>query len=276
MPDNKTHETRVLSVDVSTRVATEVGRLPITYSVQTINADETLIAGAFVAPDSGKGNYRDIGPKLYGSKKKGAIAYAKFNLKETRVVYLYDLRTRQTSELFRSNYLVSNLQFSPTSPNLLMYCHEGPWHAVDRIWTIATDEKNKTLIHKRTMVAGIVGHEFWSEDGDSIWYDWQAPRGQVFYIAGKNIIDNQRYAYVLDRAAWSIHYARAPDGAFFVGDGGDKKQVARSDAPRYTQVIENLPQDPLTYQSCLNFERNRGKDVEKYAFRNATTAEQAP
>ena len=34
-----------------------------------------------------------------------------------------------------TNWL-NHLQFSPTDPNLLMYCHEGHWQLVDRIWTI--------------------------------------------------------------------------------------------------------------------------------------------
>ena len=31
-----------------------------------------------------------------------------------------------------------------------MYCHEGPWWKVDRIWTIRTDGTGNTLVHKRT------------------------------------------------------------------------------------------------------------------------------
>jgi hypothetical protein len=49
-----------------------------------------------------------------------------------------------------------------------------------------------------------------------------------------------------------------------------------SRAPRYTQVFEHRPQDPLISQSCLNFGRNRGKSVEKCASRGATTAGEAP
>ena len=35
---------------------------------------------------------------------------------------------------------LNHLQFSPTDPNLLLYCHEGTWHEVDRVWVIRTDE----------------------------------------------------------------------------------------------------------------------------------------
>jgi oligogalacturonide lyase len=37
---------------------------------------------------------------------------------------------------------LNHVQFSPTDPTLMMFCHEGPWHKVDRIWTIRTDGRN--------------------------------------------------------------------------------------------------------------------------------------
>ena len=79
---------------------------------------------------------------------------------------------------------VNHLLFSPTDPNLLMYCHEGPWQKVDRIWTIHADGSQNTLIHKRTMEMEIAGHEFWSQDGRTVWYDLQTPKGEDFWLAG--------------------------------------------------------------------------------------------
>lgn len=31
-----------------------------------------------------------------------------------------------------------------------MFCHEGPWRKVDRIWTIRADGSGLTKIHTRT------------------------------------------------------------------------------------------------------------------------------
>jgi hypothetical protein len=46
-----------------------------------------------------------------------------------------------------------------------MFCHEGPWHKLDRIWTIRADGSQLRKIHTRTMAMEIFGHEFWSADG---------------------------------------------------------------------------------------------------------------
>ena len=59
--------------------------------------------------------------------------------------------------LLHSTDWVNHLLFSPTDPELLMYCHEGPWQKVDRIWMIHTDGTHNTMIHKRTMVNEIFG-----------------------------------------------------------------------------------------------------------------------
>jgi len=45
-----------------------------------------------------------------------------------------------------------------------MFCHEGPWHKVDRIWTIRTDGTRLRKIHTRTMAMEIFGDEFRSAD----------------------------------------------------------------------------------------------------------------
>jgi oligogalacturonide lyase len=90
-----------------------------------------------------------------------------------------------------------------------MFCHEGPWHKVDRIWTMRIDGTAVTKIHTRTMAMEIFGHEFWSPD-KTLWYDLQTPR------------------YHLQRNEWPIHFKVSRDGKLFCGDGGDPGQVARA------------------------------------------------
>src|SRR6202034_4517669 len=130
--------------------------------------------------------------------------------------------------LLHSTDWVNHLLFSPKDPTLLMYCHEGPWQEGDRIWMIHTDGTHNTLIHKRTMVMEIAGHEFWGLDGETIWYDWQYPKGEDFYLAGYGLKTGKRTAYHLQRDEWSIHFNLTKDLDMFTGDGGDPGQVARA------------------------------------------------
>ena len=53
---------------------------------------------------------------------------------------------------------LNHLQFNPVDPSLLLYCHEGTWHELDRTWTIRTDGSRMRLMHQRTMDMEINGH----------------------------------------------------------------------------------------------------------------------
>jgi oligogalacturonide lyase len=121
---------------------------------------------------------------------------------------------------------LNHLQFSPTDPNLLLYCHEGTWHEVDRIWTIRTDGSEQRLMHQRAMPMEIAGHEFWSANGKTVWFDLQTPRSQDFWLAGVNLRTGHEKRYHLQRDWWSVHYNISRDGKLFSGDGGDPGQVA--------------------------------------------------
>jgi oligogalacturonide lyase len=109
-----------------------------------------------------------------------------------------------------------------------MFRHEGPWHKVDRIWTMHTDGSGIVKVHTRTMAGEIFGHGFWSHDGKTIWYDLQTPRGEDFWLAGFNVETGERTRYHLERDEWSIHFNVTRDGQLFCGDGGDPGQVAKA------------------------------------------------
>jgi oligogalacturonide lyase len=99
---------------------------------------------------------------------------------------------------------------------------------VDRIWTIRTDGTQLTKVHQRTMAMEIAGHEFFSADGKTVWYDLQTPRGEDFWVAGYEVATGKRTWYHLERNEWSVHFNVAPGGQLFSGDGGDDKMVAHA------------------------------------------------
>ena len=118
-----------------------------------------------------------------------------------------------------------------------MYCHEGMWQKVDRIWLIHTDGTHNTLIHKRTMAMEIAGHEFWGLDGKTIWYDWQYPKGEDFFLASYNLETGKRTAYHMQRNEWSIHFNLTQDLDMFTGDGGDSGQVAEAPDGQWIELF---------------------------------------
>jgi len=189
-------------------------------NVTTLNGDETILAGV----TSDREKFRI----LHQFPDKGSYFERIFEAKIPHALLTINIETGEFKIIHKDNAWLNHVQFSPTDPDLLMFCHEGPWHKLDRIWTISITKKSPHLMHERTVNREIAGHEFWSRDGNTIWYDLQIPRGKTFYLAGVNIKTGERLRYGMKRDEWSIHFNISPDQKLFCGDGGDSSQVARA------------------------------------------------
>jgi oligogalacturonide lyase len=195
----------VHAIDLSTKVSTEIATLPPRAAIATVNADETLLAGTITegsVPNLPESRGRDSYPG------KGDMMERRLAARLPMQLFVVDVRTGQSRTILRSTDWLNHLQFSPTDPALLLFCHEGPWHKVDRTWTIRSDGTGLTQIHRRTMNMEIEGHEFFSGDGRHIWYDLQTPRSEVFWLAGYELATGRRTWYHLERAEWSVHFKR--------------------------------------------------------------------
>ena len=222
----------VFYTDVDTLETRKIATLPRRGSISTLNADETLLAGTYIEGDGEDyGGRRQPGPQtrsLEQPRNKGQMMEERWAARLPMGLYTVNIGTGEIRTIHKANDWLNHLLFSPADPGLLMFCHEGPWHKVDRIWTIRTDGSKLTKIHTRTMAMEIWGHEFWSADGKTIWYDLQTPRGEDFWLAGYRVDTGERTWYHLQRDEWSIHFNVSRDGTLFAGDGGDPGQVARA------------------------------------------------
>jgi oligogalacturonide lyase len=232
----------IYSANNTTGAVRKLVTLPPRATVVTINADETLASGTYVEGDhvaQEYGNNRPAPPvtggrignpsgSLVQPDGKGQMMARRLAAHLPMVLFVVNLETGKLKELLHSTDWINHMLFSPVDPNLLMYCHEGPWQLVDRIWIIRADGTRNTLVHKRTMFMEITGHEFWSNDGKSVWYDWQFPKGQVYFLAGYEVATGHRVAYNMTPNQWSIHFNGSTDHSVFAGDGGDSGQVTQA------------------------------------------------
>lgn len=217
-----TRQSAIYSASFDTGEVRKLVDLPLGMRVDSINADETLAAGTYEEKTAAER------PAIPPSATKGEMMERRLAARVPLVLFAINLQSGKITEMLHSTDWINHLLFSPVDPTLLMYCHEGPWHKVDRVWTIRTDGSQKTLVHKRTMAMEIAGHEFWGPDGKTVWYDWQYPKGASFYVAGLNLETGKRTAYQLERNDWSIHFNVSDDLSLFTGDGGDRGQVAKA------------------------------------------------
>lgn len=212
----------------ATNLDTKAERKVAAARGSVVNADETLVVG-FETDADAPAKVKQLGlPMLVtadlvnrdeppGRLRPGGRSLA---------MVVTDVKTGAARKVHYSTEWLNHLQASPADPHRLLFCHEGAWHQVDRVWTIRTDGKELRLMHKRTVRYEIAGHEFFGHDGKWVWYDLQTPRSKEFWLAGVNVETGERVRYPVAREHWSVHYNVSRDGKLFAGDGGGPGSVA--------------------------------------------------
>jgi oligogalacturonide lyase len=213
-----------------------------------VNADETLVIGPAYDADA-PAKVKELRIPMLVSSDLVSRDEPPGRLKpggRSLALVATDVKTGAARKIHYSTEWLNHLQASPADPNRLLFCHEGAWHQVDRVWTIRTDGKELKLMHRRTMKYEIAGHEFFSHDGKWVWYDLQTPRSKEFWLAGVNLETGERRRYRIAREHWSVHFNVSRDGKLFAGDGGGPGSVAnltplperkKLDPPGNTQAI---------------------------------------
>ena len=198
----------------------------------------------------------DLTPdQQYSVKKEDGLAARAINPGLQSFIFT-DLKTGEALETGFQYGDLNHIQFNPVDPQLLLYCHEGTWHELNRTWTIRSDGSQMRLMHKRTMDMEINGHEWWSHDGKTVWFDLQTPRSQVFWIAGVNLATGRTVRYHVERDWWSVHFNSSRDDTMFAGDGGDASQVAYATDGMWINLFRVQPNDTITREQLVDMRKH--------------------
>jgi oligogalacturonide lyase len=193
----------VYATHLDTKARRQIATLPFRGAFGGVNADETFLVGAY--------NERTPGGRRGPRSMR---------------LFAVDIKTGDIKTFHPSTNWLNHVQCSPADPTLVLFCHEGEWHNVDRVWAIRVGSDQPKLMHRRTMPYEIAGHEFFSRDGKWVWYDLQTPRSKEFWLAGVHVESGECIRYPIARAEWSVHYTISWDGKLFAGDGGSTNSVA--------------------------------------------------
>ena len=122
--------------------------------IGSVNADETLLLGVYAE----RAWQLEQGPRdprfdaNYAATGKDGKPLTFAEAKEVRLLqreqaripmamFTVNTATGEQTIIHRSTDWLNHLQFSPTDPKALMFCHEGPWHRVDRIWSMRLGDR---------------------------------------------------------------------------------------------------------------------------------------
>ena len=118
---------------------------------------------------------------------------------------------------------IAHVNVSPTNPDWITYCHEGPWHTVDhRIWGMDTRTGEVWKIHE-TKPGEVVGHEYWYQDGVHIGYHGTKADGSK--VMGRICFDNTDNQETVFPYNTGHIYSR--DVSLIVGDGNAEGKYVR-------------------------------------------------
>ena len=250
----------VYETDIDTKLTREIVKNAQirTGSGFAVNADETLLGGSMETgerlrePQTTPNPQQPRGDNYPG---KGEMMERRLAARIPMTLYTINIKTGEIKTFHPATDWLNHVQFSPTDPGLMMFCHEGPWHKVNRIWTIRTDGSDLKKIHTRTMDMEIAGHEFFGAGGKYIYYDLQTPKSQVFWLAKYEIKTGKLTKYSLTKREWSVHYNVSPDGKVYSGDGGGPNSVARGDNGQWIYLFR--PKDgKLESEKLVNLEKH--------------------
>jgi oligogalacturonide lyase len=178
----------------------------------SVNADETLLAGSAII--SGTGHFPPPDPNHRANGFNDTFA-----ARQTNVLFTINIKSGEVREIHRIDTWLGHVQFSPKEPALLMYCHEGPWLQVDRIWLIRTDSGKPWCAFMRQEPGEIAGHEFWHPDGRTVWFDNSVRGANKHSLACVDIATGKVTRYPLKPEFGSAHFNWAPDGSFIANEG---------------------------------------------------------
>jgi oligogalacturonide lyase len=254
----------VYAVDLDSRASRKILSHPRVRSGSGfgLSADETMLAGSFTLEDAPAGEGRAGTPPaapanpLATPPPQESSLEARWAARRPMALYTIDIARGELTVIYKASDWLNHVQMSPADPSLIMYCHEGPWHKVDRIWTIRTDGSDRRLMHARTMEMEIAGHEFFSADGRTIWYDLQTPKYKVFWLAGVEIATARTTRYPLQREHWSVHFNTSNDGRLFAGDGGGPRSVAAPGNGQWIYLYRPRAGGRLDVERLVNLSRH--------------------
>lgn len=156
-------------------------------------------------------------------QKEAAVAFSYsrfvefFEAKPFTQIVRIEVETGQIEVLHEDYRYIGHINTSPTRPELMTFCHEGPWDWIDqRIWGLNIQTGDVWKIRPQTGDISI-GHEYWFTDGERIGYHGHPRDGSGKHVFGMRRWDNSE-AVEVSFPFHSIHF-HSLNESIIVGDG---------------------------------------------------------
>lgn len=112
---------------------------------------------------------QDLSHKIKMDLQHGYVGFAEYSAArpDCRIIAV-STNTGDSRILHEEDFWLNHVNTSPTLPDILTFCHEGPWETVSqRIWTLNVSTGEVKPLRKQSPGERI-GHEYWFADGKRV------------------------------------------------------------------------------------------------------------
>ncbi len=86
-------------------------------------------------------------------------------LRPRSVIMRIDLKKEEAQAVWGEVAWISHVNISPVNPDIILFCHEGPWHLVQRMWIVKANTHEIWPLVPQKRYLERAGHEFFTNDG---------------------------------------------------------------------------------------------------------------
>lgn len=177
------------------------------------------------------------------------------------LVIRYDTVTGTAEAVCGGHHRITHVSLMPSDGDRLLFCHDGPWHLTQRMWTArASTDEVKPLVSQQYNLEGIV-HEFFTPGGRiGAQYSYRYKPDMDFFLFADLFVDfdggnQERYYYPYLRPGHVSVNSRETLAA------GDRAMIRKDmkDSERYLSLIRYHSQDHRAEVSLLCAHDTSGK-----------------
>jgi oligogalacturonide lyase len=181
-----------------------------------------FVGGSSNATADGKticvGHYKDLSDRFMIDLGHGYVGFREiWEAHPPSTIYKIPVDGGSPEEIYQEDYWLGHFNCSSKHPNIMTFCHEGPWTLVEnRIWGLDLDTGKAWQIRPNAPGEAI-GHEYWMPDGEHIGYHGTTPQGPVYGAVKYDNTDQVEAPF--EGHCWHFHSYKLE---LVIGDGDAK------------------------------------------------------
>lgn len=205
-------------VDLSTLESRQLMHIPFSYNFHSLSITNDGRYLAFTIVEEQNYLSRQFAEK---NPVGNPTARESFFMQPRSLIIRYDTVKEAMHIVYGADRRMTHVSLKPDDGDIMLYCHEGPWELVQRMWVtrVNTDEHFPLIVQQKHLER--VGHEFFTPAGRvGTQYSYRYRADMPFFLNADIYVDydgknEERYYYPYARPA---HVSVNQDGTLGVGD----------------------------------------------------------